>query len=228
MLGRSTEGGDSWRLRGTARQIANFVAVAFVASAVLVAVIDHSTHAGWDAPLLQDWSLIPHGFTVLGLFYIARSRRSAAFGILGTLYGLIFVEEAFHVLNSLARWQFGAARWVSRRTPLSYDVANWTVLYASVAILGVALLLFAYFHAANGERRVVRNLALFLAVGGFFGGPISSFAALEDPATWTFIEELGEAMAYAITAGYVAGLVYAVAIPRLRKHPHRAAPREHP
>lgn len=209
-------GDNGWQLRGTARQVATFVAAVFAAAAVVVAAIDRSVESSWDSVLLQNWSLLPHALATAGLFYIVGAHKSRTFWSLGTLFGLIFIEEAFHVLNSLAGEQSRVARWVSRGTGLSWNVAGWVVLYGAVAIVGFAFLAFAYWQASTAERKVVRNLAVLLAIGGLFGGPISSLAALEDPRRLTFVEEFGEAIAYAVMAGYVAGLVAAVYTRRSR------------
>jgi hypothetical protein len=208
-------------LRGTAKQLASFVAVSLVVVATVVGVIDRVTRAGWDSPLLQNWSLVTQAAATAGLLFVGLARRSRSLLVVTFLMGLIFVEEAFHVLT----WFNGIERRVGRRiatvTPLSADVAGWVVLYAGIAAVGLAFLAYAYWSAVVVERRVVRNFALLLAVGGLFGGVVSATAALVDPARLTFVEELGESFAYAVIAGYVAGLVYVAATPRLGGDPMR-------
>ena len=153
-------------------------------------MIDRVTRAGWDSPLLQNWSLVTQAAATAGLLFVGLARRSRSLLVVTFLMGLIFVEEAFHVLT----WFNGIERRVGRRiatvTPLSADVAGWVVLYAGIAAVGLAFLAYAYWSAVVAERRVVRNFTLLLAVGGLFGGVVSATAALVDPARLTFVEEL--------------------------------------
>ena len=116
----------------------------------------------------------------------------------------------FHILNPLARWLADIAFQASRWTDIRSNLLSGTLIFG-----------FSHWRESAGERRVVRNLALLLVAGGFFGGPISTLATVEEPRLWMFIEELGEANVSAIIAGYVSGLVYA-ATPT-RRHADRAA-----
>jgi len=215
MLGQNDA--DGWRLRGTARQVALFVAASFVIFALVVAVIEHVRGPGWGWPLLQQWSLVPHSLAVGGLLYIGIVHRSRAFLTLGALLGLALVEEAFHPLNSAARVQVRAAVKLSRWTGIEWDAMSRIVLYGFVGVVTVAFLVLAYWQASRAARRVVRNVALLLVVAGLFGGPIYVLAGTGDSLQWMFVEELGEAVAYALIAGYVAGLGCLAAMPRPRR-----------
>jgi hypothetical protein len=209
MLDSGPNARRSWQLQGTARQVATVVAVVLVGVAVLLAIIDRLSAASWDSPLLQAWTLVPQLISFLGLLFIGRIRRSVAFGVLGVLVGLIFIEEAFHILNPLATWLGEIAFQASRWTDIRSDVLSGTLTYGFVALVGVAFLGLSHWQGSAGERRVVRNFALLLVAGGFFGGPISTLATMEEPRLWMFVEELGEAIVYAVIAGYVGGLVHA-------------------
>lgn len=221
MFDSSPNSSESWRLWGTARHLAIVVAAVLIGAAVFVAAVDRLNKAAWDSPFLQAWTLVPQLISIVGLVFIGVVRRSMTFWVLGALVGLIFLEEAFHILNPLARWLAEIAFQASRWTDIRSNLLSATLIYGFVAMVGVAFLGFSHWRGSAGERKVVRNLALLLVAGGFFGGPISTLATFEEPRLWMFVEELGEAIVYAIIAGYVSGLVYA-AIPT-RRHTDRAA-----
>jgi hypothetical protein len=68
----------------------------------------------------------------------------------------------------------------------------------------------------------VRNIAFLLLIGGFFGGPISMVASMGYRPRWIFIEEFGEAVVFAIMAGYIVGVVSRMGGPvnsALQEHP---------
>ena len=211
MLGRLAAINDTWQLRGTARQIAGVVAGAFVLIALAVAAVDRLSEGGWDSPLLQAWTLVPQLLVAAALLYIGRLRRSKAFWYLGILFALVFIEEAFHVLNPVEASMRGLVNSVSEGFGVSRTVVNGLFVYGLVAVIGVGLLALSLWHASHGERKVVRNLALLLAVGGFFGGPVSLLSNLRNRRMWMFVEEVGEAIVFAGIVAYVAGLLYAAA-----------------
>jgi hypothetical protein len=198
-------------LRGTAQQIAGVVAGAFVLIALAVAVVDRLGEGGWDSPLLQAWTLVPQFLVAAALLYIGWIRRSKAFWFLGILFALVFIEEAFHVLNPVESSMRGLVGWISERLVVSRTVVNGVLVYGFVAVVGALLLVLSLWHGSRGERQVVRNLAVLLAVGGFFGGPVSLLSNLRNRRMWMFVEEVGEAIVFAGIAAYVAGLLYAAA-----------------
>ena len=204
-----TKSGNPWRLRGTSLQVASFGAAAFTAAAVLVALVDRYSQGRWDSPLLQAWTLIPQALATAGLLHLAKVRNSKAFGILGGLIGLIVIEEAFHVLNPLAAWLARVARWANRWSDVRLSVLDGVLIYGFVALVGLGLLAFSHWHSSPDERPVIRNIALLLLAGGLFGGPISVLSTMGHRRRWVFVEEVGEAIVFALMAGYVAGLVVA-------------------
>jgi hypothetical protein len=207
MVDGPRNGEDSWRLRGTSRQAAVLVAVTLCGVTIVVACLDRYARTSWDSPLLQDWTLLPQGLSAIGLLYLAKARHSTAFAILGVLIGLVIIEDAFHILNPLADRLARVALWARRWTEIRLGVLNGALIYGFVAIVGLSLLAVSHWHGSPDERPVIRSFTALLLVGGFFGGPVSIVAALESPGRLTFVEELGEAMVFAVMAGYVAGLV---------------------
>jgi hypothetical protein len=210
VLGQIVATDDSWRLRGTERHVASVVAGAFVVAALVFILVDRMSAGGWDSPLLQAWTLVPQALAAAALLYIGKVRRSTAFWIMGILVGLIFIEEAFRVMNPVESSMRGLVSWVSERLGASRALVSGLFVYGFVAVVGLGLLALSLWHGSHGERKVVRNLALMLAIGGFFGGPVAVLSTLGDQRMWMFVEEVGEAIVFAVIAAYVAGLLYAV------------------
>lgn len=213
MLDRLKNGDNPWRLRGTALQVAWFVAAVFAAAAALMAAVDLYSNPGWGSPVLQAWTLVPQMLVVIGLFVLGRTRGSTAFMVLAGLVGLIVIEEAFHVLNPVAAWLARIARWANQWSDVRLSVLNGVLIYGLVALVGLTLLAVSHWRGSATERPVVRNIALLLLAGGFFGGPVSTLSTMGHRRRWIFIEEFGEAIVFALMAGYVAGLVIAL-LPR--------------
>jgi hypothetical protein len=219
---RQSETEHSWWLRGSSRQVALFVSGAFLAGAVLAAGIDLYSDAGWDSPILQGWTLIPQVLSAAGLLWLGRTRRSASFVILGCLIGLVVVEEAFHVLNAVEASLTAIATWGAEWSSVRVNTLRLVLVYCLVALVGLIMLAISHRYGSKGERHVVRNLALLLVIAGFFGGPISTLSLLSSRRRWLFIEECGEAVVFALIAGYVAGLVVPTAGEAMARRLRRA------
>jgi hypothetical protein len=186
------QGVDLGLLQGLAKQVALFVAVAFLGGTLVAATIDVISGIGWSSPTLQAWALVPQVVSAAGLVYIGYRRSSRAFYILGGLIVLIVIEEAFHVLNPVSDW-------LARNS-------TWALVYGLVAFIGLLGLALSHRFGTETERPVVRNLAILLILGGIFGGPVSVVASRTNQPEWLFVEEFGEALVFAIIGGYVAGL----------------------
>lgn len=210
MLDRPTDGDNPWRLRGTSRQVAGFVAAVFATGAVLAVAVDLHSSPGWDSPVLQAWTLVPQTLAAVGLLVLARTRGSTAFMVLAGLISLVVIEEAFHVLNPVAAWLAEIARWANEWSEVRISVLNGVLIYGLVAMVGFALLAASHWSGSMTERPIVRNLAVLLLAGGFFGGPISTLSTMGNRRRWIFVEEFGEALVFALIAGYVAGLLVAL------------------
>lgn len=217
---------DALKLRGTSRQVMTFVTALFVIGGILAAVLDVATESEWDPAILQAWTLVAQTLTAVGLFVLGRWRHSMSFTVLGVLISLIVIEEAFHVLNPVSDWLAAMANIESRWTTVRLSVLNGVLIYGFVAILGVALLLVSHWRGSPAERRVVRNIAILLLIGGIFGGPISTSSYwVEDTRRVIFIEEIGETLVFAVMVGYVAALVF---LTRRRMETATASPRPQP
>jgi hypothetical protein len=185
-----------------------FVTAVFVAGGILAAALDLADADRWDATTLQAWTLLAQALVAVGLFLLGRWRRSVSFALLGVLIALIVVEEAFHVLNPVSAWLSDVANIENRWNTFRLSVLNGALIYGFVAVIGVALLLFSHWHGSPAERRVVRNIAVLLFVGGLFGGPVSTASYwTDDPRRIIFIEEVGENMVFAVMVGYVSALL---------------------
>lgn len=183
---------DKPRLYGLSKQVALFVGVVFLAGTLVAAAFDLRHGIGWSSPAVQAWTLVPQVATAAGLMFIGYRRNSRAFYILAGLMLLIVIEEAFHVLNPVSNW-------LGR-------IATWALIYGLVAFIGLTGLALSHRFGSEVERPVVRNLAILLVLGGFFGGPVSVVASRTNSLRWLFVEEFGEAVVFAIIGGYVAGL----------------------
>ena len=152
--------------------------------------------------------MLSQTLAAVGLFVLGRWRRSVSFAVLGVLISLVVIEEAFHVLNPVSEWLADVADIENRWNTVRLGVLNGALIYGFVAVVGVSLLLVSHWHGSPAERRVVRNIALLLLIGGIFGGPISTAAYwTEDVRRVVFVEEVGETLVFAAMVGYVAGLV---------------------
>jgi hypothetical protein len=189
---REMQRDDLGWLHGLSKQVALFAGVAFLAGTLVAAAVDLRSGIGWSSPTLQAWTLVPQVACAAGMTYIGYRRNSRAFYILGALIVLIVIEEAFHVLNPVSEW-------LGRN-------ATWALIYGLVAFIGLIGLALSHRFGSDVERPVVRNLAILLILGGFFGGPVSVVAARTNQLRWLFVEEFGEALVFAIIGGYVAGL----------------------
>lgn len=199
---------DALKLRGPSREVVTFVTVVFIGGGLLTAGMDFSDADVYDPTTLQGWTLIAQALAAVGLFVLARWRRSVSFAVLGFLISLIVIEEAFHVLNPVSDWLAGVANIENRWNTVRLSVLNGALIYGFVAIIGVSLLVISHRRGSPAERRVVRNIAILLLVGGIFGGPISTTSYWTDETRRVmFIEEVGETLVFAVIAGYVAGLV---------------------
>ena len=78
------------------------------------------------------------------------------------------------MLNPVSAWLSDVANIENRWNTFRLSVLNGALIYGFVAVIGVALLLFSHWHGSPAERRVVRNIAVLLFVGGLFGGPVST------------------------------------------------------
>lgn len=224
---------DALRLRGTSRQVMTFVTALFLVGGILAAALDVVTGSEWDPAILQAWTLVSQILAAAGLFVLGRLRRSVSFTVLGVLIALVVIEEAFHVLNPVSEWLAAMADIENRWNSVRLSVLNGVLIYGFVAILGVALLLVSHWRGSPAERRVVRNIAIMLIVGGIFGGPISTSSYwVEDTRRVIFIEEIGESLVFAVMVGYVAALLFmtrrrrgaVTALPRRRPARDRARP----
>jgi hypothetical protein len=200
---------DAMKLRGNSRQVMTFVTAVFLVGAILAAGLDLTDADRWDPATLQSWTLVPQVFVVVGLFILGRWRRSRSFAVLGVLIALIVIEEAFHVLNPVSAWLAAITGIEETWTDVRLGLLNGVLIYGFVAVVGGTLLIASHWRGSPAERRVVRNIALILLVGGIFGGPISTASNWGDVRTWMFVEECGETAAFAVMAGYVAGLLVA-------------------
>lgn len=198
---------DALKLRGEPRQVALFVAALFVLGGLLAAGLDLADPDRWDPATLQTWTLLPQTLAAAGLLLLGRWRSSLSFTVMGVLIVLIVIEEAFHVLNPVSAWLAELAQIENTWTTVRLGLLNGVLIYGFVALLGLALLVVSHYQGSPAERRVVRNLALLLVVGGIFGGPISTLSYFGDIRVWMFVEECGETIVFAVMAGYVAGLV---------------------
>ncbi len=199
---------DALKLRGVSRQVMTFVAAVFVVGGILTAGLDFAEADRYDPTTLQGWTLISQTLAAVGLFALARWRRSVSFAVLGFLISLIVVEEAFHVLNPVSDWLANVADIENRWNTVRLGVLNGALIYGFVAVIGVSLLLVSHWHGSPAERQVVRNVAILLLIGGIFGGPISTASYwTEETRRVVFIEEVGETVVFAAMVGYVAGLV---------------------
>lgn len=217
MLDTLSSEAEAWRLRGTAMQVAVYVAAGFVAAALLVTAIDYSTDFRPDSSLIQAWTLVPQVVVVLGLVYIGYVRSSRTFWVLGALVALVLIEEAFHVLNPVEVSMRGLVGRISEGTGVDRAIVNGMAVYGLVALIGLGFLAYSLLKGSRSERKVVRNIAVLLAIGWFFGGPVSVLSRSDDGRLLAFIEEVGEAVVFALLAGYVSGLVYAAAGHRIRR-----------
>jgi hypothetical protein len=217
---------DALKLRGPAKQVMTFVAAFFVVGGILAAGLDLADSDGWDPATLQSWTLVSQTLAAVGLLLLGRWRKSLSFTVLGVLITLIVIEEAFHVLNPVSAWLADVADIENRWNTVRLSVLNGVLIYGFVAILGVALLLVSHWRGTPAERRVVRNIAILLVIGGIFGGPISTASYwVEDTRRVIFIEEVGESLVFAAMVGYVAALVVET---RRRSVAATASPRRRP
>lgn len=199
---------DALKLRGASREVATFVAAVFVVGGILTAGLDYADADLYDPTTLQGWTLLAQTLAAVGLFLLARWRRSVSFAVLGVLISLIVIEEAFHVLNPVSDWLAGVADIENQWNTVRLSVLNGALIYGFVFVIGVSLLLFSHWRGSPAERRVVRNIAILLLIGGIFGGPISTASYwTEETRRVVFIEEVGETLVFAGIVGYVAGLV---------------------
>ncbi|MEA2000278.1 MAG: hypothetical protein U9N84_00095 [Actinomycetota bacterium] len=205
---------ELWRLRGASLRFGLITAVAFLAGSVLALMIDLVTAAGWDAPTLQAWTLVPQILAVSGLLFLGFRCASASFVVLAVLLALVVVEEAFHVLNPIAAKISDAATAGSNWTGFRLTVLIYALIYGLVALIGLVMIFISHQRGSVAERPVVRNLALMLAVGGLIGGPAGAVLSSGRVGRWPYVEELGEAVVFAAIAGYVAGLVVRSRSPR--------------
>ena len=174
----------------------------------MAAALDLANADRWDPANLQAWTLVSQTLSAAGLFVLGRVRNSRSFMVLGFLIALVVVEEAFHVLNPVSAWLADLFDIENRWTTVRLSVLNGVLIYGFVAIIGVTLLLVSHWHGTPAERRVVRNIAILLFVGGLFGGPISTASYWTDETRRVlFVEEVGETLAFAVMVGYVAALV---------------------
>jgi fluoride ion exporter CrcB/FEX len=127
--------------------------------------------------------------------------------VLASFIGLIVIEEAFHVLNPVSAWLAELVGIENSWSTVRLSLLNGLLIYGVVAAVGVTLLVISHWRGSLAERRVVRNLAVLLFVAGFFGGPVSTIATFDYDVRLAFLEELGEALVFALVVGYVAGLV---------------------
>jgi hypothetical protein len=186
-----------------------FVTALFVIGGILAAALDVATGSEWDPAILQAWTLVSQILAAAGLFVLARWRHSVSFVALGVLITLIVIEEAFHVLNPVSAWLADMADIENRWNTVRLSVLNGVLIYGFVAVLGVALLLVSHWRGSPAERRVVRNIAIMLLIGGIFGGPISTASYWTDETRRViFTEEIGETLVFAVMVGYVAALVF--------------------
>ena len=199
--------GQSWRLHGASRQVAVFVAASFLTGALLAIAIDVLAAESWDAAALQAWTLLPQIASGAGLFYMGRRDAHRSFIIMAALIALIVIEEAFHVLNPLTSFLEETAGslpgWGDGRVTLLHNLA----IYSLIAAVGAAFILLAFRSAQVEEKPVIRNLTLLLIAGGVFGGPLSIASVFGGTRRWLYLEELGEAVVFAVIAGYVVGLM---------------------
>jgi hypothetical protein len=191
---------ESWKLHGMPLQIFRFAAAAFLAAGLLAAAIDLLVVDAWDAPTTQAWTLVPQVVATWGLLHLGRRCGGVSFFLLAGVVALVTVEEAFHVLNTVQSWLASVVKAGSEATGLSPGVVDAALIYGLVAMLGLSIIWVSHLRGSVAERPVVRNLALLLIVGGVFGGPGNAFSV--------YVEEFGEAAAFAIIAAYVMGLVY--------------------
>jgi len=202
---------DLLRLQGSSLRIAVLLSVWLIAGAGVAGVADRLSGADSSMPLLQDWTLIPQALAASGLGWLAYKRGCRAFWILGGLIGLIAVEEQFHILNPVAAWLDAAAQWTRQRIAIPHTGLSALRIYMAVAMTGFLLLALSYLAGSASERLVVRNVSLLLVLGGIFGGPVSVLSAALGSRNWQTAEESGEAVVFAIIAGYVGGLIALVA-----------------
>jgi hypothetical protein len=199
---------DALKLDESSRQVLTFVAAVFVGGGILTAGLDFTEANRQDPTTLQGWTLLSQTLAAVGLFVLARWRRSVSFAVLGLLITLIVIEEAFHVLNPVEEWLAAVAGIENRWNTVRLGVLNGALIYGFVALIGVSLLLVSHWHGSPAERRVVRNIAILLLIGGIFGGPISTSAYwTEDIRRVVFVEEVGETLVFAVMVGYIAGLL---------------------
>ena len=198
---------ESWQLRGSARQVAVFATATFLVGAFLAVVIDIVAANNWDAGTVQGWTLVPQLATAAGFYYLGKNEQSRSFTVMAVLVVVIIIEETFHVMNPLAVWLVDRARELSDWSGIRFGFLAVGLIYGVIAAIGFAMILLAYRQGTASERIVVRNMTLLLIVGGLFGGPIGAAGALGNQRRWLFIEEFGEAVVFALIAGYTAGLV---------------------
>ena len=214
ILGLLARTDDALRLRGTSLHFAVVASALLVVATAVVAVAEHNSDAPWGLPLLQGWTLVPQALSALLLAYLAVIRTSGAFWRVAILLSLVALEEAFHVLNVFVTLTRQPVRWVADAVQINDDVVGGILTYGLVAVVGVAILASALLNGSIAERRVVRNLAALLLVGGFVAAVGSILAAVSDRSFVVYVEETGESVVFAVMAGYLIGLVRALRVPR--------------
>mgnify|MGYP001825301006 CR=1 FL=1 len=220
--------GDALKLRGSSRHVMTYVAAIFVLGGVLAAALDLADSDRWDPANLQAWTLVSQTLSAAGLFMLGRLRKSRSFVVLSFLISLVVIEEAFHVLNPVSAWLADLFDIENKWNTVRLSVLNGALIYGFVALIGVTLLLVSHWHGTPAERRVVRNIAIMLFIGGIFGGPISTASYWTDETRRVlFVEEVGETLAFAVMVAYVAALVAqtgrsrGAARSRIRRRPTR-------
>jgi len=212
---------ESWRLHDESLRLALAATAAFLAGSALALGLDFVSAAGWDAPTLQAWTLVPQVLALAGLLFLGFRSASASFTVLAALLALVAIEEAFHVLNPIAAILSDGATAGSHWTGFWLSVLVFSLIYGLVALIGLAMIFLSHRRGSVAERPVVRNLALMLVVGGLFGGPIGALLSSGRIGRWPYVEELGEAVVFAVIAGYVAGLVAQSRLLSEPDHPRR-------
>lgn len=200
--------GDALKIRGSSRHVMMYVAAVFVLGGVVAAMLDLAEPDRWDPAKLQAWTLVSQTLSAAGLFVLGKLLKSRSFIVLGFLISLVVIEEAFHVLNPVSAWLADLFDIENKWNTVRLSVINGALIYGFVAIIGVTFLLVSHWHGTPAERRVVRNIAILLFIGGIFGGPISTASYWTDETRRVlFVEEVGETLAFAVMVAYVAALV---------------------